>query len=119
MNKLTIHKFFALVTIFGILVLVTITGMADAEEFFKNPIGTSDVSTIIHFVANFIVTIGIPILVILLMLTGFKFVAAQGNDKKLSEARTMLFWTVIGIGIIMGAGLLAGFIVDFGASLGQ
>ncbi len=39
----------------------------------------------------------------MLVFVGFKFVVAQGSDTKISEARNMLLWTVIGALVLLGA----------------
>jgi ABC-type nickel/cobalt efflux system permease component RcnA len=52
------------------------------------------------------VAIGIPIAVLFIVWAGLKFVLAKGNSTKLTEARTNMLYTVIGIGIFLGAWLL-------------
>ncbi len=47
--------------------------------------------------------IGTVIIILMLVYVGFLFVTAQGNDSKISEARTALLWTVVGALILLGA----------------
>jgi hypothetical protein len=68
-----------------------------------NPLKDSDLVSLLNDLLNFAITIGGIAIVLMLVFVGFKFVAAQGNDSKLTEARTMLFWTVVGALILLGA----------------
>ncbi len=63
----------------------------------------NDLGTFLKLLLNFVTELAIPIIVLMLIYTGFKFVAAQGNSDKLAEARRILLWTLIGAGIILGA----------------
>jgi hypothetical protein len=51
----------------------------------------------------FVVKIGAIVVVLMLVFVGYKFVAAQGNEEALKDARRMLLWTVIGALILLGA----------------
>jgi hypothetical protein len=52
-------------------------------------------------------TIGPVIVILMLVYVGFLFVAAQGNSTKISAAREMLLWTVVGALILLGAKAIA------------
>jgi hypothetical protein len=56
--------------------------------------------------------------VLFIVYAGFKFVLAMGNPGKLAEARQNLMYTLIGIGIFLGAWLLALVIANTVNSLG-
>ena len=51
----------------------------------------------------FVVRIGTIVVILMLVYVGYKFVAAQGNETALQEARRMLLWTVVGALILLGA----------------
>lgn len=65
-----------------------------------------------------VIQIGIPIAVLFIVFAGFKFVLARGNAGKLEEARKNLMYTLIGIGIFLGAWLIAMVIANTVNSLG-
>ena len=74
-----------------------------------NPLGTgttinSFLLSILNIITN---TIGPVIVILMLVYVGFKFVAAQGNESKLTEAKQMLLWTVIGALVLLGAKVIA------------
>jgi hypothetical protein len=52
-------------------------------------------------------TIGPVIVILMLVYVGFLFVTAQGNSTKISAAREMLLWTVVGALILLGAKAIA------------
>lgn len=68
-----------------------------------NPLGFTSLVTLIETVINVILTIGIPIIALLIMYVGLKFVTARGDEKQISAAKDMLKWTLIGTAIILGA----------------
>lgn len=69
-------------------------------------------------IAEFLLLYGMPFVVIFLVIAGFMFVTARGNEEQLTKAKTMLFWTIIGAAIIIGANIIAAAIADFGGKLG-
>ncbi len=56
---------------------------------------------------DIVITIAIPIIVIMIIYSGFLFVKAQGKPEELVTARKALMWTIIGAAIILGASLLS------------
>ena len=54
-------------------------------------------------ILDFIINIGTVVIVLMVIFVGFKFVVAQGNDSKITEARNMLFWTLVGALVLLGA----------------
>jgi hypothetical protein len=52
-------------------------------------------------------TIGPVIVILMLVYVGFLFVTAQDNSTKISAAREMLLWTVVGALILLGAKAIA------------
>lgn len=64
-------------------------------------------------VAKFAMVLLIGIGVLFLVLAGFQFVLARGDESKLSTARAMLLWSVIGIAV----GALGPMLVNWAISL--
>ena len=70
----------------------------------KNPLGNIDtVSELITVILNIVVQIGLPVIALAIVYTGFLFIKARGNEGELTQAKTTLFWTVIGAAVILGA----------------
>ncbi|MCX6765141.1 MAG: hypothetical protein NT148_01225, partial [Candidatus Nealsonbacteria bacterium] len=62
---------------------------------------------------KFAMTILVLIGILFLVLAGFQFVFARGDESKLSTARGMILWSLIGIAV----GALGPILVDYAAGL--
>jgi hypothetical protein len=67
----------------------------------------NSIPELLEKVLSLLVQVGTILLVFFLILTGFKFVAAQGNPGAIEEARTSLTWVVIGGMLLLGAQALS------------
>jgi hypothetical protein len=73
-----------------------------------NPLqGGGTLESFLLNILSFIVRIGAIIVVLMMVFVGFKFVAARGDPTKITEARNMLLWTVIGALVLLGAEAIA------------
>jgi hypothetical protein len=74
------------------------------------PTPTPLVGTLYEFVVavlSIVIKIGIPVVVILLIWTGYLFVTAQGDPAGLKTAKKALFGSVVGATILLCAVLIA------------
>lgn len=92
----------------GLCVTTSPTGSSGVT--LMNPLGTSCNSTntdclgaFLGNILDFVIRIGTIVVILMLVFVGFKFVTAQGSDTKITEARGMLLWTVVGALILLGA----------------
>ena len=69
----------------------------------KNPLNSETILDLLTALLNVIVQVGIPLIALAIVYSGFLFVKAQGNDSQLSEAKKTLYWTIIGAAIVLGA----------------
>ncbi len=78
-----------------------------------NPLGgdcssnSTCVSSFLTSILKFVVKIGSVIVILMLVFVGYKFVAAQGEPGKITEARNMLLWTVVGALVLLGSQAIA------------
>ena len=80
-----------------------------AEGGFGNPL-KDPYSTIPGFIEGalrVLVLIALPVLTLFFVYSGFKFIAAQGNSQKLSDAKMNFVYVVIGALLILGAWVIA------------
>lgn len=70
---------------------------------FANPLKVNTIQDAIKLFVNGIVRIAIPVIVIFFLWSGLSFVLALGNPDKISKAKNMFFYTVIGTLLILGA----------------
>ena len=68
-----------------------------------NPLAFPDIQSFIGAVLNVLIVILTPIVIIFIILAGFKYVTAAGNASKIEEATKALTYAVIGGVLIIGA----------------
>ena len=73
----------------------------------KNPLQAGTLQAFIVNVLQVVVQLGSIIVILMLIYVGFMFVTAQGDIKKIIEARQALLYTVIGALILLGAQVIA------------
>lgn len=83
-----------------------------------NPIEADTFLELVEAVARAITAIGIPLVAIFLVWSGFLFVTARGNEEQLKRAKATFFWSLVGGAVVIGAWALAVAIVNFAKGLG-
>ncbi len=102
-NAREILLFIALVTV------VFFATTAHAQTGLNNPLN-SNFSSVPAFIAGALkalAMIALPIITLFLVISGFLFVTAQGNQQKLDTAKKNFFYVIIGVVLILGAWILA------------
>ena len=82
-------------------------GDASISIKFDNPIKANTIGEFVEKILEIVVTIGVPIVAIFIIYSGFLFVQARGNSEKLKEAKNTFLYTIIGAAILLGAWVLA------------
>ncbi len=88
------------------------------RNMLQNPLGVNSICQLIGLILKAAMIIGVPIAVLFIVYAGLKFVLARGSPGELSEARSNLIATIIGIAIFLGATLIANVIIATLAQLG-
>lgn len=83
------------------------SGDATGNTRLVNLASVDSVPELLEKALSLLVQVGTILLVFFLVLTGFKFVAAQGNPGAIEEARSSLTWVVIGGMLLLGAQALS------------
>jgi hypothetical protein len=81
----------------------TNVGNSTSGQTLVNPLKFNSLEELIDAILSAVIKLGTYVLVLMLMWTGFKFVAARGNEEAIRSARTALMWTIIGGLILLGA----------------
>lgn len=79
------------------------SGTSNSTSGLKNPLQVSTMQDLMTAILGFVVKIGIIIVVLMIVYTGFKFVLSKGKPEEIQKARMMLLWTIVGALIILGA----------------
>ncbi len=60
-----------------------------------------------YLLINIIQAVGIPILVVCIIYSGYLLVSAGGNEQQVTKAKSWILWTIVGAAIILGAEVVA------------
>ncbi|KKU79320.1 MAG: hypothetical protein UY04_C0012G0032 [Parcubacteria group bacterium GW2011_GWA2_47_7] len=67
----------------------------------------TDIPCFLLSIVDLVFLIGVPIIVMFIIYSGFLFVTAGGNEAKISKARTSFMWTMLGALVLLGAKAIA------------
>ncbi|MDO8594177.1 MAG: hypothetical protein Q7R93_01540 [bacterium] len=67
-----------------------------------NPIKYPNITAFLLAIVDVAIQYGALLIVFFIVFAGFKFVTAQGNSEKVSDARKMLTWIVVGAFVLLG-----------------
>jgi hypothetical protein len=74
----------------------------------NNPLpNINSVPQLIQTILTGLLTIGIPVVALAVIYSGFLFVFARGNSEKLTKAKSALMWTLIGAAVLLGSWAIA------------
>lgn len=99
-------------TLFYILIgVVTLSPfLVNAESpgtGFQSPIGFSSFGEVVAAIVGVVVQVGVVLVILAIIYSGFLFVTAQGNEEKISKAKRTFLWVIVGAIILLGANELA------------
>lgn len=78
-----------------------------AEQTLVNPLNVDSIPAFIAVALKAVAMIALPIITLFLVISGFLFLTAQGNQTKLETAKKNFFWVIIGALLILGAWIIA------------
>jgi len=81
--------------------------LGDAGGGLENPLEIGTLMGFVEKILNIVVTIGIPIIAIFIIYSGFLFVKAQGNEAELKKAKDTFLYTIVGAAIVLGSWIFA------------
>ena len=79
---------------------------------FESPIGAENLAQIITKITEVVLQVGVIVVVLALVYSGYLFIAARGNEDKISDAKRTFLWTVVGAIVLLGAQTLAAVICN-------
>ena len=85
----------------------TTTNIAPVVTKITNPISVNNLNDFIKTILVGVIKIGIPIVALSIIYSGFLFVAARGNSEKLKTAKNALMYSLIGAAILLGSWAIA------------
>lgn len=82
------------------------SGCSGGGVCIENPLAANSITEFFLLLIEILLIFAIPIIVFFIILAGFKFVTAQGNESTISEAKRALLYAIIGALLILGANLI-------------
>ena len=74
---------------------------AEGEITISNPLTATSVEAIVNNVMDFVLKVGVALAPVMAVLAGFFYITAQGDPNKIKKANAIIFWTIVGLGIIL------------------
>ncbi len=85
-----------------------------------NPLGEKkEIKDILGSILKAISDIILPIVVVMVIYSGFLYVMARGKAEAIEKAHKTLTWTLIGAAVLLGAQLIANVLIDTVSSIGK
>ena len=72
-----------------------------------NPLSVATLQDLLKKILEGAIKIGIPVIALAIIYSGFLFVSARGNSEKLDDAKRALIYTLIGAAILIGSWAIA------------
>lgn len=94
-------------TVFVASLALPITVLAQTCSGLCNPLQFGSMQEFVEGFLKAVVYVGFPIAVLFVVYSGFLFVFAQGNTEMLGKAKKNFLWTIVGVGLFLGAWALA------------
>jgi len=80
----------------------------------ENPLGgTSDITTLVKNILNFLLDLAFVIAPILIVYAGFLYITSAGNEDKVKTAQKTLIWALVGFAVVLIASSAPTIIKDF------
>ncbi|OGZ42005.1 MAG: hypothetical protein A3C80_02565 [Candidatus Ryanbacteria bacterium RIFCSPHIGHO2_02_FULL_45_43] len=95
--------------------LFTIAGAVYAD--FEPPTASRTFFDLVLHLLQKVAKYALPLVGVAIVWAGFRIVSAQGNEEQLREAKRMLYWSIIGTAIVVGAGVIALAVINFANEL--
>lgn len=112
----SVLKYSSLIVVVFLFLFPTITIYAldgvDSGDVVKpttidNPIRCDDIPCFIEEIINIVLVVGVPIVALAIIYSGFLFVKAQGKPEELKTARLAIVYTLVGAALLLGAFILS------------
>lgn len=87
-------------------------GIQKIDDGLQGSLGKEDLRTTVARVINVALSLLGVIAVVIILIGGFRWMTAGGNDDKVAEARKWIFSGIIGLAVILSAWAIARFVLS-------
>jgi TRAP-type C4-dicarboxylate transport system permease small subunit len=106
---------FTLLLIVSIIPFVTFaqsSGCAPGSGNLCNPLKYNTVQELIPKLLDLVAQVGLIVCTFFIILAGFKYVTANGDPKKITDAHSILLWSVVGTVVLLGAKVISSILAN-------
>ena len=79
----------------------------------NNPISYDSLSVLVLDLINFAINASVVLAVVALIVAGFKYILAMGDEKKTEDATKSLIYAIVGLVVVFIAPLIVNFLTEF------
>jgi len=97
------------IILIALFVLALATPYVSAQTPLESPPDIDPIAAL-NKVAGLLTDIAVPIAIIMIIIAGFYFMTAQGEPGKIETAKKMIFWTLIGMAVVLLADVVVAFV---------
>ena len=77
-----------------------------------NPLQFGTIQDFLKALLGALMYLGLPLVALIIIYSGFMFITAQGNPGKIEKAKMNIFYVLIGAGVFLGAWALTGIVAN-------
>lgn len=85
----------------AVLSLMVLLAGAEAQAGFIDPLGGVTIAGLIIRITNWLIGLVALLAMLSLVVGGIKFILAFGSEDKLRSAKTIIFWSVAGLAVVI------------------
>ncbi|MEX0910306.1 MAG: hypothetical protein WDZ73_00945 [Candidatus Paceibacterota bacterium] len=117
--KIYLYALFSSIFVLGLEAERVSAATIGGDGIFKvqNPLGVETLGEFVEVILQALVQLGVPVVALGIIYSGFLFVKAQGKPEDIKTAREAFFWTIVGAAIVLGAFVILNLIQSTVATL--
>lgn len=103
---------FALLLYVIIIMLIIPQQVQGTTIELENPIKAQNIPELIKDLTNYILGITSSVMLILMIIAGYRYMTAGGNEERAKNAKNAIKWTIIGLLIILVTGIVINSLIN-------
>lgn len=93
------------------LLLAPILVQAETVEI-KNPLIAKNITGLIGDITNIIKNLSLSVGAVMIIIGGLTIMTAGGSEEKVTRGKKIIFWTIVGVAIIVSINFITGLIFE-------
>jgi hypothetical protein len=84
----------------------------ESSAIIQNPLSVTDVPSLLCIIFDGLIYIGAPVLTLVIVLAGVKWITSMGESGKITEARNTITYSVLGMIVLLSSKAIYAFIIS-------